>query len=269
MRHARFVAAALLTAATLTTTEVAAQADTPYLATIAIERSAGADASLGAAAVSTLHVNDPAKTVASLSLVEGIDVIASDEHSVRIRFDARPTLGGEPHEALRQSSWVVDYDEVPIRDLVAGFAARHAATPTPAELERFVYEHVHDKSYSRSFDLASRVAATGEGDCTEHAVLLAALARASGYAARVVVGNLILDMDTGLFAFGHAWTEIHHDGGWQIRDATLPGNAPRLRTALYIPLGSLANEGPSYVLSLVDIMGAMPVRITDVDSSGP
>ena len=135
MRHARFAAVALLTAATCTTTEVAAQADTPYLATIAIERSAGADVSLGATAVSTLHVNDPAKTVASLSLVKGIDVIASDEHSVRIRFDARPTLRGEPHETLRQSSWVVDYDEAPIRDLVAGFAAQHAATPTPAELD--------------------------------------------------------------------------------------------------------------------------------------
>jgi transglutaminase-like putative cysteine protease len=232
-------------------------------------RSAGADVSLGAAAVSTLHVNDPARTVASLSLVEGIDVIASDEHSVRIRFEARPTLVGEPRDALRQSSWVVDYDEAPIRELAARFAAQHAATPTPAELERFVYEHVHNKSYSRSFDLASRVAATGEGDCTEHAVLLAALARTSGYAARVVVGNLILDMDTGLFAFGHAWTEIHHDGAWQIRDATLPGETPQLRTALYIPLGSLADEGPSYVLALVEIMGAMPVRITDVDSSGP
>ncbi len=263
---ARPVAAALLSALVLVGVDAAAQQDTPYLATIAIERSAGTGGDLGASVTSTLHVNDPARTAASLSGVDGLDVLASDEHSVRIRFDAQPTLGGPPHEALLQSTWVVDYDEAAIRELVAQLAARHDAAPTPAELERFVYEHVRNKSYSRSFDLASRVAASGEGDCTEHAVLLAALARASGYPARIVFGNLILDHDERLSAFGHAWTEIHDEGAWQIRDATLPVEVPARRQGRYIPLGSLTEEGPSYVLSLVETMSAMPVRISDVSS---
>ena len=266
MTCARRSAAAMLAVMMCMAGNVAAQQDAPYLATVAIERSASSSGTLGTSVTSTLHVNDPARTANSLSRVDGLDVVGRDTGSVRIRFDAQPTLGGPPHETLLQSTWVIDYDEAAIQDLLIELAARHDATPTPAELERFVYEHVRNKSYSRSFDLASRVAASGEGDCTEHAVLLAALARASGYPARVVFGNLILDLDEGLFAFGHAWTEIHTDDAWQIRDATLPNQAPALRQARYIPLGSLANEGPSYVLSLVETMSAMPVRISDVGS---
>ncbi len=166
----------------------------------------------------------------------------------------------------RRSSWVVDFDESSVQALLSELAASNDEPPTPAQLERFVFGHIANKSYSRSFDLASRVAASGEGDCTEHAVLLAALARASGYPARVVIGNLVLDFDTGLFAFGHAWTEIYEGGAWQIRDATIPGAEPSLRQARYIPLGSLDDEGPSYVLSLVETMSAMPVQISGVAS---
>lgn len=266
MTYARHSAAAVLAALVFVAGQADAQQDTPYLATVAIERSAGSSGKLGASVTSTLHVSDPARTANSLAAVDGLDIVARDAGSVRIRFDAQPTLKAPPDEALLQSTWIIDYDEAAIQDLVTRLAAQHEATPTPADLERFVYEHVRNKSYSRSFDLASRVAASGEGDCTEHAVLLAALARASGYPARVVMGNLILDLDEGLFAFGHAWTEIHVGDGWQIRDATLPDQAPELRQARYIPLGSLANEGPSYVLSLVETMSAMPVRISDVGS---
>lgn len=256
----------LVTAAALLPVAGLADGDTPFLATIAIERAPGSTGTLDGTALSTLHVADPAKTAASLGNVDGIDVIAVSDATVRIRAAARPTLGGSVNDLERDSSWVIDFDEAAVQALVSQLGAASDQPPTPARLERFVFEHIANKTYSRSFDLASRVAASGEGDCTEHAVLLAALARANGYAARVVFGNLVLDLGKGLAAFGHAWTEIHADGAWQIRDATLPGNDPSLRQARYIPLGSLADEGPAYVLSLVATMSTMPVRISGVDT---
>lgn len=265
MRRAGLIATALV-ATTLATGNVAADADTPYLATIAIERAPGSHGKLASPVSSTLHVNDPRLTAGSLSQLDGLDVVATGADTVRIRFDSRPTFRGLPDAKQLRSSWVVDYDEAVIQELVQGLAERYGETPTPAELERFVFEHVHDKSYSRSFDLASRVAATGEGDCTEHAVLLAAVARATGHAARVVLGNLILEQDDRLLAFGHAWTEIHDGEAWQIRDGTLPHDTPGLQQARYIPLGRLTDEGPSYFLSLVETMSAMPVRISEVSS---
>ena len=258
--------AATFAAALLAAGHASADQDTPYLATITIERAAGMHGKLATSMSSTLHVNDPAATSGTLSQLDGLDVVSTGADTVRIRSQPRPTFRDPPGAQQLQSTWVVDYDEAAIRHLVQQLAARYGATPTPAELERFVFEHVHNKSYSRSFDLASRVAATGEGDCTEHAVLLAALARATGHAARVVVGNLILERDDGLFAFGHAWTEIHDGEAWQIHDGTLPEDVPAYRQARYIPLGRLTDEGPAYFLSLVTAMSAMPVRISEVGS---
>jgi hypothetical protein len=44
----------------------------------------------------------------------------------------------------------------------------------------------------------------------------------------------------------------------------MPGDDPSLREHRYIPLGGLTDEGPSYVLALVETLAAMPVRISDV-----
>jgi hypothetical protein len=265
MRRASLIASVLVVAA-LASGDAAADQDTPYLATIAIERAPGAYDKLAASVSSTLHVSEPALTAGSLSQLDGLDVVATGADTVRIRFNARPTFRGRPGADEQQSSWVVDYDEAAIQELLRQIAARYGEQPAPVELERFVFEHVRDKTYSRSFDLASRVAATGEGDCTEHAVLLAAVARATGHPARVIVGNLILEQGDELFAYGHAWTEIHDGEAWQIRDATLPSDTPGLQQARYIPLGRLTNEGPSYFLSLVEAMSAMPARISEVSS---
>ena len=202
-----------------------------------------------------------------LARIDGVDVTATGDATVSIRFDARPTLHAKPDERHRLNSWVVDFDEAAIQALVVQLAETDAEHPRPAQLENFVYEHVTNKSYSRSFDLASRVAETGEGDCTEHAVLLAALARAHGYASRIVLGNLILDLDEGLFAFGHAWTEIHTGDAWQIFDATRPEQGLSGQQVRYIPLGSIENEGPGYLLSLAEPMSAMPTRISGVGNS--
>ena len=65
------------------------------------------------------------------------------------------------------------------------------------------------------------MAESHRGDCTEHAVLLAALARASGIPARVAVGLVYTQSakNTG-FAF-HMWDELYVAGRWIPYDATL------------------------------------------------
>src|SRR5262249_10797119 len=51
-------------------------------------------------------------------------------------------------------------------------------------LEKFVKGAVVDKTFSQAFATAAEVARTREGDCTEHAVLMAALCRARMIPAR-------------------------------------------------------------------------------------
>lgn len=239
----------------------------PYIATIAIERGAGAGEPLGERIVSTLHVDEPAKAAAALAMVDGLDVIAVDDSGVHIAFVERPTVTGTADARFLEDSWVVDFEEQAVKSLAADIRNTLEAVPTIDELERYVHDHIVDKSYTRAFDLASQVAASSAGDCTEHAVLLAAMARAFGHHARIVIGNLILESDSGLYAFGHAWTEIHDGDHWTIRDATLPETGKDVRQLRYLPMAILNDEGPGYFMSLLSTMMSMPVRITNVGNS--
>ena len=63
------------------------------------------------------------------------------------------------------------------------------------------------KDFSQAFASAAEVVDTHEGDCTEHAVLLAALCRARGIPARVAIG-LVYMPATHEFGY-HMWTEVY------------------------------------------------------------
>ena len=90
---------------------------------------------------------------------------------------------------------------------------------TAVALEHYVHEKVAIKNYSQTFATAAEVARSLEGDCTEHAVLLAALLRARGLPARVVIG-LVYVPNLQAFAF-HMWTEVSIHDRWIGLDATL------------------------------------------------
>lgn len=83
-------------------------------------------------------------------------------------------------------------------------------------LERHVKQSVKS-SFSQAFATAAETAASLEGDCTEHAMLLAAVCRARKVPARVAVG-LVYDGKDG-FAF-HMWTEVWISDRWIPLDAT-------------------------------------------------
>jgi hypothetical protein len=91
-------------------------------------------------------------------------------------------------------------------------------------LTAFVRGYIHTKSLRVGYASAREIISAREGDCTEHAVLLAALTRASGIPARVVTGIAYAPR------FGeyrnvfvpHAWVVAWIDGRWRGFDAALP-----------------------------------------------
>lgn len=86
-------------------------------------------------------------------------------------------------------------------------------------LENFVYRYISDKNYAQGFMTAAEVVKHPSGDCTEHAVLLAALLRAEKIPARIVQG-LVYDRGTRTFVW-HVWNEAWLEDFWQPLDATL------------------------------------------------
>ncbi|HOT50195.1 MAG TPA: transglutaminase-like domain-containing protein [Candidatus Hydrogenedentes bacterium] len=84
-----------------------------------------------------------------------------------------------------------------------------------------IYDWVHEnirKTVVLSVPSALETLETREGDCNEHAVLFAALARASGIPTRVAIGLAWSDELDGFYY--HAWPEVHA-GRWIPMDPTL------------------------------------------------
>lgn len=167
-------------------------------------------------------------------------------------------------EERSAATFVVDYDEPAVAELLATVPA---ANRTPGGLETFVAETLRE-THSRGFDIASRTAALKAGDCTEHAVLLTALLRASGYSARIVIGVVVVVNREFALAAGHAWAEVSEDGVWRRLDAALYAgrsaasaeddpDAALLRQSgrLYLSVGVLESEGPNFARDLIRYSG--------------
>jgi len=91
------------------------------------------------------------------------------------------------------------------------------------QLEGFVRRFIRTKDLSIGYASALEVARRPEGDCTEHAVLLAALGRALGIPTRVVDGLAYVDAYAGkqhVFV-PHAWVQAWTGTGWQSFDAAM------------------------------------------------
>jgi transglutaminase-like putative cysteine protease len=158
-----------------------------------------------------------------------------------------PTLPDGPVAADRSSGFFVDPEEPAIQALRAQIEAAHGARPRASELTAFVAAFITEKDLSRRFDPASVVAERRQGDCSEHAVLLAALCRLYGLPAHVVAGFVVLmPADGRPLAAGHAWVEVYEDARWQLADATEPW---ALRP-VHLPIWTLRDDGPG--ASLLD-----------------
>lgn len=131
-------------------------------------------------------------------------------------------------------------------------------------LERGVARYIDKKSFGVAFGSASEVCANRSGDCTEHAVLLAAVCRARGIPSRVAMGIVYLG---GIFG-GHAWTEVWIDGHWFALDAVFGTGSV---DATHIRFGASALDGvgmgPEMLGALTGI-GTFDMQIVETEVCG-
>jgi transglutaminase-like putative cysteine protease len=185
----------------------------------------------------------------------------ADDGALRLVLRGSPTLPGAADARHLRASFVVDWDEPAVAALHDRLSARAGTQPSLDALREAADSAIPKKSFDRGWEVASVVAAAGAGDCTEHAVLLAALARSFGLPARVVIGALLAVQPGAVRGYGHAWTEIHDGAGWRIVDATPVAG---LGAARYLPLVALEEEGPGYALAVTVALQAMLPREIEV-----
>ena len=134
-------------------------------------------------------------------------------------------------------------------------------------LRHFVSHYVRVKNLDVGFATASEVARSREGDCSEHAVLLAAMGRASGLPSRVVAGLVYvpeLAGKTNVMGY-HMWTQFHLRGRWVDFDAAL-GESECAPTRIALMTSSLEDSSLTELgLALLDYIGQVEIKVTKVE----
>jgi transglutaminase-like putative cysteine protease len=108
----------------------------------------------------------------------------------------------------------VDYRTPAIRDRAMSLiVGKTSVRDKLSALLSFTNQHLR-KRLSTHLRTASEVLRARRGDCTEHSLLLIALARASGIPAREVSGLVYGGASSQQFSY-HSWVEVEIDGAWQ------------------------------------------------------
>ena len=170
-------------------------------------------------------------------------------------------------EEFLQSSVVVDGEDPAIKKLVATalISAGDSDLEQAEAMRRFVHEYISTKSLNTAFATASEVARSREGDCSEHAVLLAALLRSHGIPARSAAGLIYAEQfaDRDDIFGWHMWTQAMIDGAWVDLDATLPGRFSAshilVGTSSLID-GSMAED----LIAMLGLMGNLEIEVVSV-----
>ena len=135
-----------------------------------------------------------------------------------IKIDQEEKVGDE---FLKSNYFITSADK-----LVQELAERAAGkTRDPWEkakkIEDFVLHFMKAVDYSEALAPADHVARTAAGDCTEYAMLTAAMCRAQGIPSRTAIGLVYVNNLLGRPGLGfHMWTEVFVKGQWLGLDAT-------------------------------------------------
>ncbi|MFT2091990.1 transglutaminase-like domain-containing protein [Paraglaciecola sp. 2405UD69-4] len=212
-----------------------------------------------------LTASRPKKLAKSLSQWSHIKVVQQHQDSLELTIEETSSFTGSPAVKHSSASFVIDVDEANTKTFISSFPNIDADNWQVDELSAYVNDYIDDVTYIHGFNIASVVAEQRSGDCTEHAILVTALARGLGLPSRVIIGTVIVEEEADVSAFGHAWSEVWHQGQWHLLDAALYElkDTPRF----YLPAAALDNEGPGFTLSLAMATALMPIKLTEIKSA--
>lgn len=155
-------------------------------------------------------------------------------HVKAVRAPKKMANPGKPAKEFLESNYFICWkDEEPWWAInPPSLVQKHAAKAVGMEkdpwkqarlIERWVNRNMKSVNFTEAMATADHVAKTLEGDCTEFAMLTAAMCRAVGVPSRTAMGLVYVDSRNGgpgSLAY-HMWTEVWIDGQWLALDATL------------------------------------------------
>ena len=177
-------------------------------------------------------------------------------------------------QAYLESSPMIDWNDPAVMALKKSAFVKWSGEPSAIDpltrcklLRVAVANHITNQNLGSAFASASETARSQSGDCTEHAVLLAALLRADGIPSRVVAGLVWAEFfagETNVFAW-HLWTQALIDGRWVDLDSTLVASGETFHVGhvslAVTPLSEAASD-PAWA-SLLSSMGNISIEVID------
>lgn len=212
-----------------------------------------------------------------------VERVSASEAVVRIDL-RRPVIdGGEPPAAgagTLGTSHMVDPTDDALAPLIERAALKDgdSALQKADKLRAVVSRYIKRKDLSVGLASSGETARTKTGDCTEHAVLLAALCRRAGVPARCASGLVYVPMIEGQKnAFGyHMWTQVMVpvDGGgggggggggaaWVDVDATLDPDGPRSdATHITLEVSDMADDDlQNFMVKYAPLFGRLAIEV--------
>ncbi len=186
----------------------------------------------------------------------------------------RPWKSGRAGRATNLAQFLLPSAMLPCRAPLIEKLTRRALGTAQTDVDAairltaFVNRYIIHKGYSLPAATALDVARLRRGDCTEHAVLLAAMARSAGIPARLLSGLVFAGRrpQGGYRLMYHMWTDLNLGGKWYPFDGTRPARGvDPTHILLAVDSGNdLLPVAATTVLSRV--LGAMKVRVLSIQN---
>ena len=137
-------------------------------------------------------------------------------------LDAVALDGDERRRALEATQWLEAADPA-LAKRAQSLAGNGEAAAKMRRLADFVRRHMGTEIDMLGYGTALEALRTRRGDCTEFAVLLAAMGRAAGVPTRIAIGRVYARHFEGYrhVFVPHAWVQAWTGSGWQSFDAAI------------------------------------------------
>jgi hypothetical protein len=150
------------------------------------------------------------------------DLLVKASHGPDKTGPAQPAPGKE----FTSSNYFINWDNDLVKAHAAKAVARLPFNATAWEkalaIESWVHANMRAFEFDQAMATADNVAKTLSGDCTEYAMLAAAMCRAVGVPSRTALGLVYAQTrDIKTFMAYHMWFEVYAEGQWLPLDATL------------------------------------------------
>lgn len=182
-----------------------------------------------------------------------------------IRIPDKETAPSDDKEFLTATQFLQSDDELVQEHATKATGEFTDHAQIARSMERYVHDKLTKKNFSTAMASAGEVAKSLEGDCTEHAVLLAAMLRCKGIPSRVAVGMVYVE-SLGAFG-GHMWTEAKLNNRWTPLDATL-GQGGIGAAHLKLSQSGLPDDGPTAVSAfapLMTVIGQLKIDVLSIE----